>query len=295
MLMILATACSNQTKKTATKSDTEQEQTTYYQDLSKSDRENLDFTFKAVEDDSTSSSDTSYIIDMTMKNNSTKDIKLILSKFFMLNPYDEDAKVTSSKKDTVTLKAGQKKTVKQIFENVSKDVIDGQGAYYYLNKSYRLAYIYNSTSDKGAKLNNLKDSAAKKFNKKQAEDSDEPSTTDESTTTDTSTETDNSSQQSNTQNSSASANIINTPNQAIGLFKHMWGIEARDDIVADPVSGGFYVHSTSGQEADSYLAATIHYDGSAEYSDGTQDSYSTISQPLNTDISDGKPFNPANY
>ncbi len=291
MLMIVGTACSNQTNKTVTKSNAQHDKSTYYQDLSKSDRGNLDFTFKAVEDDSTSSTDTNYIVDMTMKNKNTKDIKLDLSKFFMLNPYDKDTKVTSSKKQTITLKSGQKKTVKQIFENVPKDVIDGQGAYYYLNKNYRLAYIYNSTNNKGAVSNNLNDSTAKKFNKKQAEKDNEPSTTDESTT-DTSTTTDNGRQQSNTQNSSASNNIINTSRQAIGLFKHMYAMGARGDIVADPVSGGFYVHTTEGSD----MSATIYYDGSVSYSNGDQDSYDQVSgTTYNATNPDGASYDPDNY
>lgn len=293
-LMIFATACSNQSKESIQKSDTQQEETEYYQDLSKSDRQKIDFTFKAVEDDSTDSSGTSYIVDTTVKNNGTKNIKLSLSKFFMMNPYDEETKVTSSQKQTITLKSGQKKTIKQMFENVSKDVIDGQGAYYYLNKNYRLAYFYDSTSDKGATSDNLSDSAAKKFNKKKADNDSQASTTEESTTNNnSSTTTNNTNQQSTQQASSASNNVINTSSQAIGLFKHMWGMSSdRGGIIAEPVNGGFYVHTDDSPDAN--MGTTILYDGSAVNSDGTTTPYSTLSQPLNNP-SQPNAFDPSKY
>lgn len=261
--MIFATACSNQSKESIQKSDTQQEETEYYQDLSKSDRQKIDFTFKAVEDDSTDGSNTNYIVDTTVKNNGTKSIKLSLSKFFMMNPYDEETKVTSSQKQTITLKSGQKKTIKQMFENVSKDVIDGQGAYYYLNKNYRLAYFYDSTSEKGATSDNLNDSAAKKFNKKKADDDSQASTTDESTNNNSSTTTENTnqqnSQQTNSQDNNSSVNVINTSDQAIAKFKQDWHMPMRD-VFAEPVNGGFYVYTTDALGGTT--SETILYDGS---------------------------------
>lgn len=291
IFMVFAVACSNQSKETTAKSDSQQEKTEYYQDLSKSDRESVNFNFKAVEDDSTSSSETKYVIDMIVKNNDTKDIKLSLSKIFMLNPYDRGAKVTSSQNKTITLKSGQKKTIKQIFENVSRDVVDGQGAYYYLNKNYRLAYFYGSTTEKGATSDNLSDSAARKSNKKTSESNNDQSINgDSDNNTDNSATTNNTNQQSSQQTNSSSNNIINTPSQSIGLFKHMYAMGVRDDIVADPVDDGFYVHTSDG-----VMAATIHYDGSVSYSDGTNDSYSDVSQPTNNGQVNSEQYDPSKH
>jgi len=102
LTVVTATGCGihRKAKSSATNIKTE-----YYQDLSKHDRQNNNFKFKAIEDESTSGDQTNYLVDMTIKNNSRKNIKFDLSKFVMLNPYDSNTKVTSNKKKVITVKA----------------------------------------------------------------------------------------------------------------------------------------------------------------------------------------------
>lgn len=166
LLLLVVSGCSP--KRVAKTSHTRNE-TSYYQDLSKMDRNKVNFKFKATEDESTASDTTNYLVDMTIKNTSKTNVKFNLSKFVMLNPYDDSTKVTSNKKNTVTVKPGQSKIINSIFEKVSKDILDGQGAYYYLNKDYKLAYFYKSYNSNGVTSNNLKSGAAKKFNSKKHE------------------------------------------------------------------------------------------------------------------------------
>ena len=215
----------------------------------------------------------------------------------MLNPYDSNTKITSNKKNIITVKVGQKKTINSIFEKVLKDILDGQGAYYYLNKTYKLAYFYKSYSHNGVTLNNLKSGAAtKKFNATKKETVVKNSSENDSTTSNSNQN--NSSTTSNTtatnqQNTSQSSdttdqNIITTESQAIALFKHMWGIESRDDFATYPVDGGSFVYSTT--DGFESLDSTILYNGDAVSRDGTVTKYAELSQPLNNPSSDGKPF-----
>ncbi|KRK81016.1 hypothetical protein FD03_GL001152 [Companilactobacillus nodensis DSM 19682 = JCM 14932 = NBRC 107160] len=263
------------------------------------DRNKVNFKFKATEDESTASDTTNYLVDMTIKNTSKTNVKFNLSKFVMLNPYDDSTKVTSSKKNTVIVKPGQSKIINSIFEKVSKDILDGQGAYYYLNKDYKLAYFYKSYNGNGVTSDNLKSGPARKFNIKKHE-SVVKNTTDTDNTQNqninqqaTSNDISNTQQNSTQSTDTSSQNIITTESQAIGLFKHMWGMEARDDFAAYPVDGGFFVHSTT--DGFESLDSTILYNGDAISPDGTVTKYAQLSRPLNSDISDGKPFDPSRY
>ncbi|WP_025023510.1 hypothetical protein [Companilactobacillus nodensis] len=240
LLLLLVSGCSP--KRVAKTSHTRSE-TSYYQDLSKMDRNKVNFKFKATEDESTASDTTNYLVDMTIKNTSKTNVKFNLSKFVMLNPYDDSTKVTSSKKNTVIVKPGQSKIINSIFEKVSKDILDGQGAYYYLNKDYKLAYFYKSYNGNGVTSDNLKSGPARKFNIKKHE-SVVKNTTDTDNTQNqninqqaTSNDISNTQQNSTQSTDTSSQNIITTESQAIGLFKHMWGMEARDDFAAYPVDG----------------------------------------------------------
>lgn len=298
IILFLITTLVGCTQKQSTQTTKPKIETTYYQDLSKVDRDRLKFKFKALEDDSTSNEKTSYLVNMTIKNTTNKNIKFNLAKFVMLNKYDTSTKVTANQKKTITVNSGQSKTIDSLFENVAKDILDGQGAYYYLNKNYKLAYFYKSYDNNGVTSANLKSGFSKKFNSQRhvtsANENISDNNQDQTNTTDQSLNSnDYNNQQVTAKNYNNSSQIITTESKAIALFKHMWGLEARDDFAAYPVDGGFFVHSTT--EGSEPLDSTILYDGDAIGSDGTVTPYSELSKPLNKAISDGKPFDPSKY
>lgn len=164
--------------------------TVYYQDLSKSDKKKVNFTFSLEQDETQDSkADPVYVVSMKVTNNSQKGIKFDKSKFIYLLPVD---KTFSKKKGILTVQPKQTKTVNQLFEKIPAQGTLGGGIIEYLNKKNRLAYAnfkHNKASSK-----NLSNSKLAKENKNvtgyydQSSSSDDTTSSNDTTTDDESDE-----------------------------------------------------------------------------------------------------------
>ena len=81
---------------------------------------------------------------------------------------------------------------------------------------------------------------------------------------------------SNSSNQSSSNMVINSPQEAINLVAHSFHT-APDTLSATETSDGYIVSRSDIQPE------VVHYDGSVTYSDGTSQSYSSLSAPAADD------------
>lgn len=81
---------------------------------------------------------------------------------------------------------------------------------------------------------------------------------------------------SSSNNQSSSNRVINSPQEAINLVAHSFHT-APDTLSATETSDGYIVSSSVIQPE------VVHYDGSVTYSDGTNQSYSSVSAPTADD------------
>lgn len=81
---------------------------------------------------------------------------------------------------------------------------------------------------------------------------------------------------SSSSNQDSSNRVINSPQEAINLVAHSFHT-APDTLSATETSDGYIVSSSVIQPE------VVHYDGSVTYSDGTNQSYSSVSAPTADD------------
>lgn len=143
MLTLLLSGCttnsSNQKESSSSsKTSTRTVKTSYFQNLSNSAKRNVKFTFKLNQDDTEdNTADPVYVVSATIKNNTNKNIKFDQSKFICVLPSN---KIISDKTGTLTIKAGETKSINQLFQKMPEQGTLGDGYIEYLNSDNKLAY-----------------------------------------------------------------------------------------------------------------------------------------------------------
>ncbi|WP_125712258.1 hypothetical protein [Companilactobacillus kedongensis] len=217
-LLLVITGCASQSKQSAPISKIETKQ---YDKLSKSDRDNIQFTFKRHEGTIEGQGQ----IDLTIKNQSNKNIKFDLEDFKYLGA----DRLKSDKSGIKTIKLNKKVTIKGIFKDIDETVFNDPGLFCYKSTDFKLAYLDGKTS----RSSNLSDSQLKKeysdfmSNKNDVTMNSESSTIDNNDSsgksTDSSTTTDDDSSDSNNDdsdnNQSGSSNAVNSSDEAIALVQ----------------------------------------------------------------------------
>lgn len=131
--------CSTGTKKNSSaSSSTEKVTSTYYQNLSKADKKNVQFKFTLSQDETKdNSADPVYMVSMKVTNKTNKTIKFHKDKFIYTLPED---KILSSGNGILSIQPGKSKTIDQMFDNVPEQGTLGDGVIEYLNNTNKLAY-----------------------------------------------------------------------------------------------------------------------------------------------------------
>ncbi|PNW61823.1 hypothetical protein ACZ99_16350 [Lactobacillus sp. ATCC 15578] len=143
MLTLLLSGCttnSSSQKETSSSSKTSTRtiKTSYFQNLSNSAKRNVKFTFKLNQDDTEdNTADPVYVVSATIKNNTNKNIKFDQSKFICVLLSN---KIISDKTGTLTIKAGETKSINQLFQKMPEQGTLGNGYIEYLNSDNKLAY-----------------------------------------------------------------------------------------------------------------------------------------------------------
>ncbi|WEE35129.1 hypothetical protein [Lactiplantibacillus paraplantarum] len=141
MLTLLLSGCttnSSNQKESSSKTSTRTVKTSYFQNLSNSAKRNVKFTFKLNQDDTEdNTADPVYVVSATIKNNTNKNIKFDQSKFICVLPSN---KIISDKTGTLTIKAGETKSINQLFQKMPEQGTLGDGYIEYLNSDNKLAY-----------------------------------------------------------------------------------------------------------------------------------------------------------
>lgn len=137
-------------------------QTTYFDQLSKSDKKKVHFKFTISQDETKdNTADMVYTVSMKVKNETNTTIKFHESKFVYI--LDED-KILSSTKGTLAVKSGKSATIDQLFENVPEQGTVGDGFIEYLNSNNKLAYA-DFENNNTATSDNLTNKKLIKWNK----------------------------------------------------------------------------------------------------------------------------------
>lgn len=141
MLTLLLSGCttnSSSQKESSSKTSTRTVKTSYFQNLSNSAKRNVKFTFKLNQDDTEdNTADPVYVVSATIKNSTNKNIKFDQSKFICVLPSN---KIISDKTGTLTIKAGETKSINQLFQKMPEQGTLGDGYIEYLNSDNKLAY-----------------------------------------------------------------------------------------------------------------------------------------------------------
>ncbi|WP_125591299.1 hypothetical protein [Companilactobacillus jidongensis] len=281
LAFLFIAGCGVQKKASAkTAKPEERIQTINYQSLTKDEKKDIEFKFKATNDSY------GYAIDMIVKNDTDKNVKFNLSSFMMMDSKDPDFQINSSLKKKITLKSEDEIKVDKLFENLSKSDLERSGSYYYLNKNYRLAYLKDTTGLTEQTVDS--NQATTQTASSSASVSVAPSTMQKSDSSSGYAPVKTSTAQ---QSSSASGqNIITNSEQAVELYKHSMAMAGRNDIAAKPVSGGFNVYSNT----DSSISGFIAYDGNISV-DGDVTPYSQAAKQTYNDQPGDEQFDPTRY
>lgn len=143
MLTLLLSGCttnssSQKESNSSSKTSTRTVKTSYFQNLSSSAKRDVKFTFKLNQDDTEdNTADPVYVVSATIKNNTNKNIKFDQSKFICVLPSN---KIISDKTGTLTIKAGETKSINQLFQKMPEQGTLGDGYIEYLNSDNKLAY-----------------------------------------------------------------------------------------------------------------------------------------------------------
>lgn len=211
MLTLLLGGCTNNSSSnqkessSSPKSSTRTVKTSYFQNLSNSAKRNVKFTFKLNQDDTEdNTADPVYVVSATIKNSTNKNIKFDQSKFICVLPSN---KIISDKTGTLTIKAGETKSINQLFQKMPEQGTLGEGYIEYLNSDNKLAYT--KFTHNIASSNNLTEQKLITQNK---------DTTANSTNDDTDSSESSSSESSSTQSTTSSTAL--TESQARQVLKN---------------------------------------------------------------------------
>ncbi|MCH4009413.1 hypothetical protein [Companilactobacillus sp.] len=186
-----------------------------YQKLSQQDKKQVKFSFKLTQEDKNK-----YSVNMTVKNNSSKNISLKYADFSLIRG---DETIKSDKKGTTTLSHGQAITINQLFTKVSTTTLsNGQVKIQYLNSDNIVA-----KPDFSDQIN--------------VDDSDDQDSSDTNASSNSSSQTTSSNDDSQSDNSSDSTSqqsdqVVKRADQAEDLYRRATGTW----------SGGLTVQKTSG-------------------------------------------------
>lgn len=248
------TSKSNQSKASKVRTDTK-----YYQNLDKSDKADLHFTFKQDRDETAEDyADPVYVLSMTVKNKSNKTVKFDKSKFIFI--HDKTYKINSSQAGTLVVKPNQTKTVNQLFENIGEQALVGLDA--------KVVYLNSKNKLKDIKPNVLKSTPGSSDNDK-AWDSKDTGKSDADLNQNASEATE------NTANSR-----IKSADMAKSLFVHSMG------MVPDMKSEVSAVENSDGYEI-TYLGTStlINFNGDEVDPDCTVTPYAKLAGPTQNENS----------
>lgn len=253
--------CSTGTKKNSSaNSSTEKATSTYYQNLSKADKKNVQFKFTLSQDETKdNSADPVYMVSMKVTNKTNKTIKFHKDKFIYTLPED---KILSSGNGILSIQPGKSKTIDQMFDNVPEQGTLGDGVIEYLNSTNKLAYA--KFEDNVATSKNLSDQKLSRNNANTTKNNTD-SSSDESNTSSSSI----SSQSSSSSSASSSSNSGLTETQAKQDLQNAFssggdfgGYSINDLTPAQSDSGGWYFTTPDGSQSWSVHAdGTVHAPG----------------------------------
>jgi len=255
LLILLATGCSNHTTKTTSSKTTttkvaQKTAPVSYQKLTSSAKKQLAFKFQ--EDPA----DSGYDISMKVTNKTKKTVKFDRAKFMILVSNSDS--VSSAKTGTFTLKAGQTKTVDQLFQNVNEQILTNNNYFIYSNKNNKLAKINFKPANTNVDDTTTKTTANNNNNTQ--------TNTNQSTTGNTQQ------QAANNQQTNQNAAVITSPEMAISLFAHSYSTAA-EAIQVTPVSNGYEVTAP-----DMFKGNVITSAGDIISPDGTTGTYDQLRQ-----------------
>lgn len=137
-VLVLGGCSTSNNKNSNAKSSAEKVTATYYQNLSKADKKNVQFKFTLSQDETKdNSADPVYMVSMTVTNKTNKTLKFHKDKFIYTLPED---KILSSGNGILSIQPGKSKTIDQMFDNVPEQGTLGDGVIEYLNNTNKLAY-----------------------------------------------------------------------------------------------------------------------------------------------------------
>jgi len=139
-LLLVVTGCSSQSKQNTASAPTVKKAakvtTTAYDNLSKSDRDKVKFTFRYYLDDTSAG-----VVSVEINNQTKKKISFDQSKFIFKGSHD----VKASKKGSVTVLPNKKMNIKGLFAKVDNSFFEESGLLVYKNDNYKLAYVEQNT------------------------------------------------------------------------------------------------------------------------------------------------------
>lgn len=190
-----------------------------YQKLSQQDKKHVKFSFKLTQEDKNK-----YSVNMTVKNNSSKNISLKYADFSLIRG---DETIKSDKKGTTTLSHGQAITINQLFTKVSTTTLsNGQVKIQYLNSDNIVA-----KPDFSDQIN--------------VDDSDDQDSSDTNTSSNSSSQTtssndDSQSDNSNDSSSQQSDQVVKRADQAEDLYRRANGDWA-GGLSVEQANGGWTI------------------------------------------------------
>ncbi|MBU7446383.1 hypothetical protein ACA590_16995 [Lactiplantibacillus plantarum] len=252
MLTLLLSGCttnSSSQKESSSKTSTRTVKTSYFQNLSNSAKRNVKFTFKLNQDDTEdNTADPVYVVSATIKNSTNKNIKFDQSKFICVLPSN---KIISDKTGTLTIKAGETKSINQLFQKMPEQGTLGDGYIEYLNSDNKLAYTkftYNIASS-----NNLTEQKLITQNK----DTTANSTNDDMDSSESSSSVENSSSSESSSSQSTTSSTALTESQAKEILRN-W---AKSRGNGDDNFGGTSLDDLNASEGDNGSWSFVNDDG----------------------------------
>lgn len=219
MLTLLLSGCtanssSQKESSSSSKTSTRTVKTSYFQNLSNSAKRNVKFTFKLDQDDTEdNTADPVYVVSATIKNSTNKNIKFDQSKFICVLPSN---KIISDKTGTLTIKAGETKSINQLFQKMPEQGTLGDGYIEYLNSDNKLAYT--KFTHNIASSNNLTEQKLITQNKETTANS----TNDDTDSSESSSSVENSSSSESSSTQSTTSSTALTESQARQILGN-WG------------------------------------------------------------------------
>ncbi|MBS0941131.1 hypothetical protein JK197_15570 [Lactiplantibacillus plantarum] len=252
MLTLLLSGCttnSSSQKESSSKTSTRTVKTSYFQNLSNSAKRNVKFTFKLNQDDTEdNTADPVYVVSATIKNSTNKNIKFDQSKFICVLPSN---KIISDKTGTLTIKAGETKSINQLFQKMPEQGTLGDGYIEYLNSDNKLAYT--KFTHNIASSNNLTEQKLITQNK----DTTANSTNDDMDSSESSSSVENSSSSESSSSQSTTSSTALTESQAKEILRN-W---AKSRGNGDDNFGGTSLDDLNASEGDNGSWSFVNDDG----------------------------------